>query len=695
MSLSLDRVAEIAREEDVPVSLALAVYGKESSFGSDPSADIPHDGGVLGPFQLKPETFQGELPGGDINNPEDNARAGIKYLKKAYDASGGNVAEAGYRYYGGPDTKKWGPKTIAYGNDLAAKVQTVGGQSSYASSPPLVDAERAGLTPGSISAAEVQKRSMGADSLPSMSSPDFLSNLISRISSATTDMASASEAQASSLGKIGAQYEAESKTKQDIYGKLGQDDYNVNLAQATKEATQGATAAKIASQAGVNSDDIASVGAQAAIDAREAARQLMGSRDALQAKAAAIPAFLDNPIGWIVGQMAIKGDITEHNNLHNRLTSDLQIISGLTTASDQLERSNTPKLATLTALKSEALAKQSLDLATLHQSEERQKNLLVSQGFVSKDLQAKEATLRALEMQGRFYESLQTAEGARLLKQNKIDQETMMLGTVNTQAEILGSRKFASLSEFNKQPKQIQNAYQEMINSGGNSFGADTLSAMANIRITANPSQMSDSIKQVYSYAQTFQRQTLEEKRGISPGSTEDIMFKNAKPEEQKQEINAEIQKRFHKMQNDTQTSTEDGNANIYHAPAVPDMLKIPAVSRTALGQILQDRLKLSPAVPISDKDVIETVKAQLKSKDGYPGGYEQAAKDLATYFTQAKAANNATYKFEAWKLPPQEKYMIQGKDYSSYKEVIKALTKVSPFEGLGNPGDAFSPALL
>jgi hypothetical protein len=53
-------------------------------------------------MQILPGTFNEVLPGGDINNPYDNARAGLRYIKKMNEVAGGDPSLTAVGYYGGP-----------------------------------------------------------------------------------------------------------------------------------------------------------------------------------------------------------------------------------------------------------------------------------------------------------------------------------------------------------------------------------------------------------------------------------------------------------------------------------------------------------------------------------------------------------------------------------------------------------------
>jgi len=119
--------------------IALKTAGFES--GWNPSA--VSNRGATGLMQVMPATFN-EIAdqGWDINDPYANARAGIRYLKQGYEASGGDPALTGAYYYGGPGGMKAAmngearydpvnpdyPSTLEYGQRLANAVGQGQGQ---------------------------------------------------------------------------------------------------------------------------------------------------------------------------------------------------------------------------------------------------------------------------------------------------------------------------------------------------------------------------------------------------------------------------------------------------------------------------------------------------------------------------------------------------------------------------------------
>ena len=91
-----DIIAAQAKEARIPEALAFAVMEAESA--GQPDAVSPK--GALGLFQLMPETAK-EL-GVDPNDPIQNIRGGLTYLRQQLDAHGGNVRSALAAYNMGP-----------------------------------------------------------------------------------------------------------------------------------------------------------------------------------------------------------------------------------------------------------------------------------------------------------------------------------------------------------------------------------------------------------------------------------------------------------------------------------------------------------------------------------------------------------------------------------------------------------------
>jgi hypothetical protein len=98
-----DVVAE-AKRQGVPPELALSIWQQESGGGKNAGTSSK---GALGGFQVMPGTFAdlqkaGAVPEGLTNAGLGNMVAGISYLKRGLDASGGDLRQTAKYYYGGP-----------------------------------------------------------------------------------------------------------------------------------------------------------------------------------------------------------------------------------------------------------------------------------------------------------------------------------------------------------------------------------------------------------------------------------------------------------------------------------------------------------------------------------------------------------------------------------------------------------------
>src|SRR5258706_4247688 len=97
-----DIISHEAKQAKVPPQLALAVANVES--GMKPDATSPK--GARGFFQLMPETAK--VLGFNPDDPVENIRGGVKYLRQLLDQHGGDVSKALTSY-------NWGPGNVAKG----------------------------------------------------------------------------------------------------------------------------------------------------------------------------------------------------------------------------------------------------------------------------------------------------------------------------------------------------------------------------------------------------------------------------------------------------------------------------------------------------------------------------------------------------------------------------------------------------
>lgn len=80
--------------------LVRSIYEQESSSGKNTATS---NAGAVGGMQIIPGTFREVADKGwDINDPLDNARAGVRYLRKMFDRADGDPVLTAVGYYGGP-----------------------------------------------------------------------------------------------------------------------------------------------------------------------------------------------------------------------------------------------------------------------------------------------------------------------------------------------------------------------------------------------------------------------------------------------------------------------------------------------------------------------------------------------------------------------------------------------------------------
>ena len=114
--------------------IARSIYQQESSSGKNTKTS---NAGAVGGMQILPATFKSVADKDwDINDPTQNARAGIRYVKQLFEQAGGDPALTAAGYYGGPgglEKARRGvavsdprnpnaPTTLQYGQQVAARI---------------------------------------------------------------------------------------------------------------------------------------------------------------------------------------------------------------------------------------------------------------------------------------------------------------------------------------------------------------------------------------------------------------------------------------------------------------------------------------------------------------------------------------------------------------------------------------------
>lgn len=158
--------------------VARSIYQQESGGGRNTKTS---NQGARGGMQIIPGTFASVAEKGwDIDNPEHNVRAGIRYLKQLDKQAGGDPALTAAGYYGGPggmekarrgvavsDPKNpKAPNTLEYAQQVVSRLPSSGVQVAsapeIATSPPSFGGGMAQLPPELLA-----HRSAGTAAVPS------------------------------------------------------------------------------------------------------------------------------------------------------------------------------------------------------------------------------------------------------------------------------------------------------------------------------------------------------------------------------------------------------------------------------------------------------------------------------------------------------------------------------------------------
>lgn len=132
----LDKALEAEGVSGPVADISRSIYQQESSSGRNTRTS---NAGAVGGMQVMPDTFKRMAdPGWDINDPEHNARAGVRYVKTLYEQAGGDPKLTAAGYYGGegglekarqgiavsdPRNPK-APTTLQYADQVASRLPT-------------------------------------------------------------------------------------------------------------------------------------------------------------------------------------------------------------------------------------------------------------------------------------------------------------------------------------------------------------------------------------------------------------------------------------------------------------------------------------------------------------------------------------------------------------------------------------------
>lgn len=141
-------------------AIARSIYQQESGSGRNTTTS---NAGAVGGMQIIPGTFNRMADKGwDINDPLDNARAGLRYVNRLYDLAEGDPRLTAAGYYGGegaiPKAKAGqavsdprnpnAPNTLQYADQVASRIPAPADDSWWKSAPLAEQAEEAATSRG-------------------------------------------------------------------------------------------------------------------------------------------------------------------------------------------------------------------------------------------------------------------------------------------------------------------------------------------------------------------------------------------------------------------------------------------------------------------------------------------------------------------------------------------------------------------
>jgi hypothetical protein len=656
--LTTEELNQIAEAEDVPLSLLLARYHVESSSGTNPKANVPQEGtGIVGPFQMSPATFQEVFPGGNIKNEYHNAVAAARYLKQGLDKYGGDYRKANLYFEGGPDESIWGPRTNAGADKAMAFLGRMEETSKrFSESIPV----KAALS------VSKEKDSNMAGTL------DY-TRLVDQISGDTNAAIASLATSQQAAERFQAEYNAAAKEKTESlsrYGTAEQVMYSAIAAQQNRKATG---VLNTLGNMGLDNESMNNLQAFLTTKMARDTETLIAARGALTEKADKIPQPLANPLGWLIGSFGIREDISKHNNLLGTIKQDKQLFDMLLSSAHNLEAVNNAKSAVGEA--SKAIAQGTMAAAKVDElkAEIAMTGAKTGQVFATREFENQMQVLSLRRAHLALLEAVDAKHDRDETKQAKLEAEAADLASKNSALKMAGYEEVNSMAAFNKLPKHVIAAAEIIRDSGGTKFGNDFVEAYQTVK-RGDPRRQTGDTKAMVTVMDSVYKKTLSDLQ--TTRNTEGKAFTDLKPEQQRQLINFEIEKDFNEMQMKTTSDGGTGTGlNPYAAPPVKQILEDPKFAPTKLAEILKNTQKITPALELTPETVIAIAKAELANGANY-SLVEQAANDLQMYFARIMALNNQAMSFDKYNLPVQEKYGIDGKDWSKRNVIVIELSK-------------------
>jgi hypothetical protein len=639
-TLSEDDIVRIAKEEGVPPEYALAIMRKENSGDSDVSS-----AGAKGRFQLLPTTFKSVHPDGNIDNPIDNAKAGIRYLKQGLEKNDGDFKKAAAYYYAGPEweskvkrtpKKKYGTNPDGTAGISIEDYATQAAQFANVSSGQDSSSAAGGTKFGDLDA---QLATLG------MQADKQLEQVGNASVSLSERIRANIEKQVSSVRKGG-----------ELAATVELDKFRQTTAKAGEHA---ATLTRL----GINTSDTDSIVAEISTQLTQDFAQAQELRAAIDEKRSV--GLFDNPIEYLVNQFTIKGDIRAHNAIIRRMKSQKQFVDQATGIASAVQQVNSAKFVPISMEGAKASAE-------ILRNKAEADALKIEDQLLKTDFDTQVRTLNVIQSRITNIQGMMAAEDRRGARADRAaadaaKAEAMKLDDQGLQVagRILGL-EVSGRKDVDKMPKDMQAAI-EYVKANGGQIGKDPLEAWEMLA-RGNPDRMPPAIR--------YQRDILDAAKRQAEATVRGNKVLAAAPVKQRVEaLREEMSKVLENAARNPNVSirpSSDGTVdNPYHIPTHNVMKALPEVRGLPITKVIDNHIKNFPNKPVHDAYILELAYENVGEGKVYRD-ITEAARDVATYYRYGAQFNNQKMKFPGFGMVQQTEYKVGKIDYLRYDQLVK-----------------------
>jgi hypothetical protein len=635
-ALSDEDITRISKEEGVDARYSLAIAGQENS--NDESVSNKN---AVGRFQIRPATFKAMLPDGDITNPEDNARAGIRYLKEGLTKTGGDFTKAAGYYYGGPNYDK----KVAAAPNTKYDGLSIEGYQAGATNKLTADNSGKEVVP-------VDTANLYADGLT-----DQLKGLQTQADVQLANVQKTSE-------NVGAQIQRNIQAQMDTVKQGGELAATVALDKFAQENQRAGENAAVLSKLGINTSDLDSTIAQIATDMQAQFKQAMGLRASIDERRNV--SFYDNPLQAIINHFDVQGDIKQHNALVQKIGAEKAYVDNAADVASKIQQVNASKFTSVSLEGAKAAADILRNNAT-------EKSLELQDKLLRNDFDTQVRAFSTIQARIRNIQESLTAESNRNTAQDRdaaIKAKAEAQLRDDQQVKLAGTMLGLTIEDrktLDKSPKDMKEAVEYIIANGG-SIGRDPITAWQVLQ-RGNADKMPPAVRYQKDILDTTYRAAFDKAKINAQWSTMNAKQRADMLAQKMIEESMAIENNPNMSVRPTFTGVPD---NPYHVPP-PDVMKNTDARNLRLTKIISDYQEQFKGKAVTDSMVFELAYANV-GKDKMYGDITEAARDISLYYQSGAAYNNQKMRFSNFGMPNQTSYNFDKMDLMNYPSLVKKM---------------------